>query len=102
MLTIKTNHQFRNLIYGYELTDKERAEFDYIDDIDSHNFFRYRGIVYDPDEFMRIPDCANQRLDPDLEPMLAWDGYQSDSYFSGVLVKYSDDFEQIKVATYYS
>jgi hypothetical protein len=98
MLTIKTNNQFRNTLYGYELTAKERAEFDYLTDeeIQDRSFVRYRGWCYDLSEFMRcnlngsFPEWAN------------WDGYSSDSAFSGVLVKYSADFEQVKLATYYS
>jgi len=91
IMNIKTNNHFRNLIYGYELTELEKQDFDYIDDIDSHDFFRYKGHVYDPSEFMRTPEA--------LEP---WQGYSSDSYFSGVVITYSDDMEQIKIGTYFS
>jgi hypothetical protein len=31
-----------------------------------------------------------------------WDGYHSDSFFSGVLVKYSRCGDAVKVATYFS
>jgi len=34
--------------------------------------------------------------------MRKWDGYQSDSFYSGVLVKYVEDFERVIMATYYS
>jgi len=93
-MKIITNNQYRNMIYGYELTDKERADFDYVDDIDSHDFFRYRGNVYDPSEFMRTRQ--------ELNDLSGWDGYQSDSYFSGVVIKYSSDCEQVKVGLYLS
>lgn len=99
MLTIKTDNKFRNLLYGYELTPEERREFDYIDpaDFDSHDFFRYKGRVYDLGEFMR---CELNGAAQD--EWSKWDGYSSDSAFSGILVKYSPDFEQVKIATYYS
>jgi hypothetical protein len=74
---IITNHQYRNLTYGYELSDKEKAEFDYIDEeeMDMHNFLRYRGEVIDFDEFLHSPNING------------WDGIRGDSFFSGVVVK---------------
>lgn len=82
-ITIKTNNVPRPVIYGYELTEKERREFDYIpdDDIDSHSFIRYKGWVYDLGEFMRVDEDS---------ALAGWHGYSSDSYFSGVVMKYAD------------
>ena len=90
-MNIITNHQYRNMLYGYQLTDKQRAEFDYIEDIDFHYFFEYKGDIYDPDEFMR---CSDDLSD--------WDGVQSDSYFSGIVIKYSNDMEQVKIGRYFT
>ena len=46
MINIKiiTNNKPRQLIYGYELTDKQKQDFDYITDIDSHDFVKYKII----------------------------------------------------------
>lgn len=96
---IKTNHVPRDLIYGYELSEKERKEFDYLKDeesderLDTHQFFRYKGEVYDPSDFMRATDIADLK---------GWDGYASDSYFSGTVIKYVDAFERVIVGTYFS
>ena len=49
-----TNNKPRQLIYGYELTDKQKQDFDYIDDIDSHDFVKYKNNIYDLSEFMRV------------------------------------------------
>lgn len=86
---IITNHVPQQLIYGSELTVAERQDFNYIEDIDSHDFFRYRGRVYDPDEFMYAGTSFP-----------GWEGYSSDSYFSGILIHYIDD-EHILVGRYY-
>ena len=96
-LTIKTDHTFHNFLYGYELTTKEKEDFDYIpaDEIDSHDFFRYRGQVYDPNEFMATGLYGGC-------PFKDWDGYNDQTYFSGILIKYSEDGEQYQVGTYYS
>jgi hypothetical protein len=95
-LTIKTNNVPRYTVDGYELSPKERKDFDYYkpDDLDCATFFRYRGNVYDVAEFMRVDGIAEFK---------GWHGYSSDSYFSGILIKFpEDDQESVIVATYYS
>lgn len=95
MVTIRTNNVPRNLLDWSELTNKEQAEFDYIEEPEYANqrFFRYRGWAYDAHEFM----SANGNNE-----LLGWDGYSSDSYFSGVLIKFVCDCEQVVVGSYYS
>ena len=90
-MKIITNNQPRLLLYGYELTDKERQDFDYLEDIDSHSFLKYKGAIYDAGEFMIV----------DNDYLKDWDGYSSDSYFSGILIKYIDS-DHVIVARYYS
>ena len=86
-MQIITNNHWRNLEYGYQLSESERAEFDYLDDIDSADFIRYKGHVYYLGEFLHAP-----------EPLAAdWDGYTADSFFSGVVIKLSRDGEQYKI-----
>jgi hypothetical protein len=93
-MKIITNNIPRQLIYGYELTEEEKKDFDYLgEDIDGHDFFRYKGNVYDPDEFMRIENNSELKN---------WDGYSSDTYFSGVLIKYTQDNESVIVGRYFS
>lgn len=90
-MKIITNNQPRLLLYGYELTDKERQDFDYLEDIDSHSFLKYKGAIYDVSEFMIV----------DNDYLKGWDGYSSDSYFSGILIKYIDS-DHVIVARYCS
>lgn len=91
-MQIITNNKPRQLIYGYELTDKEKSNFDYLDDIDSHNFIKCKGFVYDVSEFMSTYN---------MDSLKDWDGYYSDSYFSGVLIKIIDS-DYVLMARYYS
>ena len=104
-LTITTNNVPRDLLSGFDLTDKERAEFDYIENMGDaiDRFFRYRGNVYDTQEFVRI-ELASKRTNPfclgvyeEDSPLLNWDGYQSDSMFSGIVLRYCDDYERVIV-----
>lgn len=97
--TIKTNNQPRNLLYWNELTVKEQKDFDYLkvnEEAQANaNFIRYHRRVYDVSEFMRI-----EHTNKDL--FVKWDGYISDSYFSGVLIRYVNDNEQVIVGTFIS
>ena len=70
--------------------------FDYlsIEDFLSTEFFKYRGVWYAVTDFIRL-DC-NSSFDTKK-----WDGYSSDSYFSGVVMKYCYDGTVI-VGTYFS
>lgn len=92
-MQIKCNNAKRHFIYGYELSTKQRREFDYIpdDEIMSHEFVKYKGRIYDVSEFMRTE--SNEFND--------WHGYISDSFFSGVLIKIIDS-DSCLMGTYYS
>ena len=90
--TIKTNNVPRTLLRGYELTDKEKAEFDYYapDELGDALFFRYKGNIYDMDQFLLAPES--------LKP---WHGYSSSSHFSGVVIKCDARMENVIVGAYY-
>jgi len=90
-MKIITNNHWNNLLYGYELPENVKPDFDYLDDIDSESFIKYKGCYYSVNDFM----AAEYGVFSDN-----WDGYSSDSFFSGVLIKLSDDAEQYKIATY--
>jgi hypothetical protein len=61
-----------------------------------HACFKYKNYVYYLSEFMGIDNTGS--------PMAGhgFDGYHSDSFFSGVLVKYTEDFECIRAYTFIS
>ncbi len=93
-MKIKTNNRPRDVLRWYDLTEKERAEFDYIDTKSKQEcatFFRYKSEAYDLDEFVRWDNPASPTRG-------AWDGFRSDSYFSGLAIRYVQDFERVVVA----
>ena len=96
-LTIKTDHKTRPLLYWHELPAKAQKEFDYLDSEDKQQsamFVKYKNWHYDISEFMR---CTGELSDLD------WDGYSSDSFFSGVLLKFDkSDNDYVIMATYFS
>ena len=95
-VTIKTDNRWRDLVYRHDVPAKVLAdEFDYQDGEEIlDGFFRYRGRWYHVDGFMTVRGA--------LTELQGWDGYASDSYFSGVLIRLSSDGEQVMCATYYS
>lgn len=92
-LTIRTNGHYRPVLCWENLIEKEQEEYD-IETFYSSSFFRYRGWAYTLEDFMRIGKDSGFGD--------GWDGYHSDSFFSGVLVKYSNCGDAVKVATYFS
>lgn len=98
---IKCNYVPRDTLYWHQLTDKERAEFDYLDTEDeqhSARFCRYKNWVYDLGEFTRIPRGLSDR--PECKVLINFDGWKNDSFFSGILIKYVDEDDSVIVATY--
>jgi hypothetical protein len=108
-LTIKTNNQRREVLSAWDLTESELREFDYIDDIENNGanrFVRFKGLVYDLNEFQRIgrrgENCTPFGFVDHCDNFRKWDAIQPDSYFSGIVVKYSEDFETVVMGWYYS
>ena len=99
-LTIRTNGHYRPVLDWYDLLPKEQEEYAYLEE-DGGSFFRYRGWTYFIGDFMRVGGDF-MRVGNEPHFIGEWDGYHSDSFFSGVLVKYSNCGDAVKVATYIS
>lgn len=93
-MNIITNNQPRPIIYGCELPEKVKRDFDYYDqnELDNATFFKYRGQYYDLGDFLR---CGQ-------ECFANWHGYRSDSFFSGLLVRLSSCGDFVTVGSYYA
>jgi hypothetical protein len=101
-MPIKTNHVPRLVIDDYQLTEAERQDFDYLDwpaierGEGSAEFFRYRGTLYDLGEFMTTATLSA------TSPFSEWDGYMTDSFFSGIVIKYNaPDYDRVVVGTWF-
>lgn len=99
-LTVKTNNVPRDYLLGSYFQGKERTEmlnqFDYLteEEFDSSSFVNYKGYWYDLGEFMLVRDSELKKL--------KWQGYSSDSFFSGIVIRYVEDRERIVMGTYFS
>jgi hypothetical protein len=92
---IKTNRNWRPFVYRADVPAAVLADqFSHLDEEDSlEGFFQYKGWWYHLSDFMR--------LEVGLAVVLpGWDGYSSDSYFSGVVIKVSKDGDRYRVGTY--
>jgi len=106
-IRIITNNHWYKIMSGYELSDKQKRIMNYIKDIDDEIdcFFIYRGTLYYTGDFMNLHNKIYEPIPP--AEFNGYDGYSSDSFFSGVLVRYpkQDDYEHegyIQVALYLS
>lgn len=92
-ITITTDHKWKNVLNWQDLTPKQQAYFDWLDDEEKQigaSFVKRRGHVYCLDEVMTIGRHSPLATD-------GWDGVANDSYFSGIVVKLSRDGEQYKI-----
>ena len=87
-MKIITNNVPRKLLSAWELTEQELAEFDYYaeEELQLLRFVRYKGQCYCLAEFMK---CGHSY------GMEGWHGYEGQTAWSGVLVRYVNDGEVI-------
>ncbi len=104
-MEIITNNRPRALVSGYELTPAEAAEFDYMtpEDLAGASFVRYKGSLYDVSEFMRVPAGAFGLSNINNgTPVKGWDGYASETFFSGVLIRLDPAGDYAVMGRYFS
>lgn len=92
---VVTNNVPRDVIDAHELTESERAEFDYLDwaaiedGRESASFFRFKGQVYDLGGFMAdFGITKGMGLPAHLSD---WDGYMSEHAFSALVIRFVDN-----------
>ena len=90
---VRTDNKWKNFVYGHDVPKKAKKDFDHLDDDESSDgFFCYLGRWYHISDFMVTPKDFNCEM--------PWDGYHSDSFFSGVVLKVAKDGERYQVGTY--
>lgn len=95
-MNIKTNNHRRQFKYRYEVPEKViQDQFSHLSDDDIDGFIFYRDYWYHTSDFMRISADAPINFNK-------YNGYLSDSFFSGILINISSDGETYQIATYFS
>lgn len=82
-LVIKCNNIPRQMVYGYDLPDKIKKDFDHVEDLDSADFFKYKNQYYYLGDFLSITAFNGNELIEEA----GFDGYTVDSAFNGLLCK---------------
>ncbi len=103
VMNIITNNQPRDLMHLCDFSqsdqDKIRKQFDWMhpDSIEyNYGFFKYRGEFYHLCDFISTPAESTSELQH-------WEGYSSDSYFSGTVVRLVEgDCDRVVVGRYSS
>ncbi len=97
-MKIITNNHPRDLVPLIDVPTADREDFDYIteDEAYSPRLFHYKNSWYDANEFCAIippgKDTANPFVHRATEdsPLRRWDGIQTDSFFSAVVIRFAD------------
>ena len=96
-LKIITNNHWRQFKYREEVPENIlSSDFDYLNEEDSiDGFFCYRGTWHHLSEYMRIENHSDKNFS-------SWHGYASDSFFSGTVIRVSEDCEMYQIGLYLS
>ena len=106
-MEIKPDHKYRPLKALYELPEKVAKDFDYVDEEDvGLRFVKYKGGWYDTHDTQRIttePYLMGWEMPVSKDHILAdWDAILSDTFFSAMVFKFSEDWESVIVGVYYA
>jgi hypothetical protein len=98
-MKVITNNKPRGVVYGFELTPKERADFDYLseDELMDRTFVKYKGQFYDLGDVMAFRHGVDF-LPPEFS---GWQGYVGDSFFSGVVFRYPPENDETVIVGRY-
>ena len=90
-MEIKTDNKPRPIVFGFELSENILSEFDYMEgeELDNAEFVKYKGNYYHLGDIEAITNL------PDDSPLNGWHGMVSETFFSAVLFKFTDDFEHV-------
>lgn len=103
-MQIISNYHKRPIIYGFELSERWRKEFDYLenDELDSQMFVKYHDWIYSIGDFTNLHNRMWVSEDT-AKQFKGWDGYINDTFFSGILVKVDkEDTEYVTMGRFFS
>jgi len=89
MLTIKTDHEYREILYWNDLTETQQKGLCEYEGIEESSFFLYKDEAYDLGNFIKLDHTED------------WDGGVHFSAFSGLLVKFNNSNDRVMVGYYY-
>ena len=108
-LEVRTNWVPRDLLMVADLPEEAQADFDYLEEDYRYTYqiVKFKGSYYDvfDTQMIRVEKegvrCGwEMGVEPD-HPFAKWDSVMSDSYFSGLLFKFTTD-DRVVVGRYFS
>ena len=97
--TIITNNHERYFKYGYEVPQSVLDWYDWLDEDSKHDgWICYRGHWSHISDYLATYNPIHNPNPP--EWLTEWDGYKSDGFTSGAVIKISDDRETYRIGTY--
>ena len=87
---ITSNFQARPLMYGSDLPEKVQEDFGIRAENDG-NYFKYKGEYYDLADFLAHENSSEDGY---------WHGACAQSFFTGIVVRLTDDNEGVIVGTW--
>ena len=96
-----TNNHTRPFVYRYEVPKEVLEWNNHLTEENSFdNWICYKKHWYHVSDFMSLHNSVHCPNPPEF--MKGWDGYKSDGFSSGVLIKITDDNEGYKIGFYCS
>ena len=93
-MQIISNGVARDMVSFYDLplAVQDQVSQNY-ENANQFGWVSYKGDWYCMEDFMRVDKDS---------PLVGWDGYLPDTYFSGVVIRLVDDGERVIFGRYYS
>jgi len=100
MIDVTTNGHERELVSLSDLPEDDQSDFYYLKlhEFEDLRFVRYKNSWYDVNDMMHVGNAMT-----DMYPEFAgWHGYDGDTAFSGVLVRFCEDTDYVVMGRYYA
>jgi len=94
-MEIISNNKWRDFVYGYELPEKVKSEFDYMNNVDDGTFVLYKGEYYDLGDFLKVDDGYMGALSK-----IDWHGIKSLGFFEALLISISNCGSQYRIGRF--
>lgn len=97
---VRTNHHDRFFVYRNEVPAKVLEDFDWLDDDTLDGFLCYHGIWHHLQEFLAVANPHHGFGDNPPDWLKPWDGYATDSMWTGTVIKVADDQETYRIGSF--
>ena len=95
-MKVITDHKWHDFKFDYEVPEKVLKDlFSHLDEDETDYFFKYHNRWYHISDFMRMEPGTL------FYGSNKWDGYLSDTFFSGILIKMDEDCDKYMVGMFY-